>query len=253
MTLQEIDAYFHEILPIDEFAGIDSSRNGLQVSRQAQTIRRVAFAVDAARQVFEEAADWGADLLFVHHGIFWGREEVLRGAHYRRLFTLFQKDLALYAVHLPLDAHLSLGNNARMAAVLGLTDVEPFGLVRNVPIGVSGRLTEPLSLDEVQKRLFGPAFTPLAVLPFGRPRVESVGLISGGAPLEVDQAIRQGLDLYITGDANHVAYHRCRESGINAIFAGHYATETWGVRAVAEKLASDTGIETTFLDVPTGL
>lgn len=253
MTLEELDAYFHEILPIDEFAGIDSSRNGLQVSRQSRKVARVAFAVDAALQVFDEARAWGADLLFVHHGLFWGREEVLRGPHYQRIHTLIQNDLALYAVHLPLDAHLSLGNNARMAAVLGLVEVEPFGLVRNVPIGVSGRLAHPLSLEEVQERLFGPAFSPLAILPFGTPRVESVGIISGGAPLEVEQAISQGLDLYITGDANHVAYHRCRESGINAIFAGHYATETWGVRAVAEKLAVDTGIETTFLDLPTGL
>ncbi len=254
MTVRSLDEYFHDILPIDDFAGIDSSRNGLQVDRRQQEVHRVAFAVDAAQQVFDAASQWGADMLFVHHGLFWGREEVLTGTSYQRVHTLFRHDLALYAVHLPLDAHLSLGNNAVLAEVLGLCDVEPFGLVRNVPIGVMGRFSEAVDMETVTKRLFRDVGgTPLAVLPFGVSEITTAGVISGGAPLEVDQAIDLGLDLFITGDANHVAYHRCREAGINAIFAGHYATEVWGVRRVAEKLAADTGIETTFLDIPTGL
>jgi len=101
--------------------------------------------------------------------------------------------------------------------------------------------------------LFGDTFRPLSVLPFGPTEIRSVGIISGGAPLEVDQAIDQGLDLYITGDANHIAYHRCRESGINAIFGGHYATEVWGVQLVGRKLEEEAGLVVTFLDVPTGL
>ena len=256
MTVRQLDEYFHDLLPIDEFSGLDSSRNGLQVDRQNREVGRVAFAVDAAQQVFEAAAQWDADMLFVHHGLFWGREEVLTGTHFQRIRMLFEHDLALYAVHLPLDAHLSLGNNAGMAEALGLIDVEPFGLVRNVPIGVMGKFPEPVDLDGVQHSLFDrlPGVAgPLAVLPFGPDRITTVGLISGGAPLEVDQAINLGLDLYITGDANHIAYHRCREAGINAIFGGHYATEVWGVQRVAEKLAADTGLETQFLDIPTGL
>jgi putative NIF3 family GTP cyclohydrolase 1 type 2 len=189
MTVTDLDRYLRSILPLDEFTRIDSSRNGLQVDRRNQTVRRVAFAVDAAYDVFEAAAAWSADVLFVHHGLFWGREEVLTGPHYRRVAYMLEHDLALYAVHLP----------------------------------------------------------------FGPREIRSVGLISGGAPLEVDQAIDQGLDLYISGDANHIAYHRCREAGINAIFGGHYATEVWGVQRVAAKLAADTGLETTFLDIPTGM
>jgi dinuclear metal center YbgI/SA1388 family protein len=253
VTVQELDSYFRSILPIDDFAGIDSSRNGLQVSRREQTVHRVACAVDAALEVFAAAREWGAEMLFVHHGLFWGREEVLTGAHYERIRTLIESDCALYAVHLPLDAHLSLGNNAGMASALELVDVEPFGLVRGVPIGVMGRFSEPVDLETIQKRLFSGMRAPLAVLPFGPREISTIGLISGGAPLEVDQAIRLGLDCYVTGDANHVAYHRCREAGINAIFGGHYATEVWGARAVARKLSVDTGLETTFIDIPTGL
>lgn len=253
MTLTELDRYVRSILAIDEFARIDSSRNGLQVERRNTTVRRVAFAVDAAMEVFEAAVAWSADLLFVHHGLFWGREEVLTGAHYARIAYMLEHDLGLYAVHLPLDAHLSLGNNAGMAEALGLIDVEPFGLVKGTPIGVAGRLPHRISVRSAVDQLFGDRYNPLAILEFGRSEIESVGIISGGAPLEVDQAIEQNLDLYITGDANHIAYHRCREAGINAIFGGHYATEVWGVQRVAAKLANDTGLETTFLDIPTGM
>ncbi len=253
MLLADLDSYFRSVLPLEEFHRIDSSRNGLQVSRENPDVRRVAFAVDAAQQVFEEAAHWGADLLFVHHGLFWGREECVVGPRYRQLRTLFDHDMALYAVHLPLDAHLSVGNNAVMAEVLGLREVEPFGLVKGVPIGVAGTFPAPQQIDGVIRKLFGERFEPLAVLPFGRKEIRTVGLISGGAPLEVDQAIEQGLDLYITGDANHVAYHRCREAGINAIFGGHYATEIWGVQRMSERLATETMLDTTFLDVPSGM
>ncbi|MFW5694357.1 MAG: Nif3-like dinuclear metal center hexameric protein [Alkalispirochaeta sp.] len=253
MTLAQFDEHIRRVLPLEEYAGIDGSKNGLQVDRQNQEIRHVALAVDAAQETFERAAEIGADLIFVHHGLFWGREQVLTGDHYRRVRFLFDHDIALYAVHLPLDAHLSLGNNAGMAEALQLGEVEPFGLVKGMPIGVAGHFPHPVTVDHVVNTLFGEKYTPLAVLKFGPSQVRSVGIISGGAPLEVDQAIEQGLDLYITGDANHIAYHRCRESGINAIFGGHYATEVWGVQRVGEMLANEAGLAVTFLDVPTGL
>ena len=253
MTLTEFDDLIHATLPIDEFARIDGSKNGLQVDRLNQTVSRVAVAVDAAMETFERAAEWGADLLFVHHGLFWGREQVITGEHSRRIRFLLEHDIALYAVPLPLDAHLSLGNNAGMAEALALREVEPFGLVKGLPIGVAGEFPAPVSVDQVVDTLFGERYRPLSVLRFGPEAVRTVGIISGGAPLEVDQAIEQGLDLYITGDANHIAYHRCRESGINAIFGGHYATEVWGVQRVGRMLADESGLETAFLDVPTGL
>ncbi len=253
MTLTEFDQYIRGILPIEEFMRIDSSRNGLQVMRKNQTIRRVACAVDAAMEVFEAAIEARADALFVHHGLFWGREQSLVGAHYERIHYLIENDLALYAVHLPLDADLSLGNNAGMAHKLGLVDIEPFGLYKGIPIGIEGRLAHPTSVDDVIVRLFGDLSAPLGVLRFGTDEVQSIGIISGGAPLEVDQAIDENLDLYITGDASHTAYHRCREAGINAIFGGHYATEVWGVQNVAAQLNQETDIDSFFIDIPTGL
>ncbi|MEX2444200.1 MAG: Nif3-like dinuclear metal center hexameric protein [Alkalispirochaeta sp.] len=253
MTIEEFDERIRRALPLEEYAGIDGSKNGLQVDRRNREVQRVAVAVDAAQETFERAAEIDADLIFVHHGLFWGREQVLTGDHYRRVRFLIDHDIALYAVHLPLDAHLSLGNNAGMAEVLQLVEVEPFGLVKGMSIGVTGQFAQPVTVDYVVQALFGEKYPPLSVLKFGPERVRSVGIISGGAPLEVDQAIEQGLDLYITGDANHIAYHRCRESGINAIFGGHYATEVWGVQRVGEMLANEAGLAVTFLDVPTGL
>lgn len=253
MTIREFDSYIRTFLSLDEFARLDSSRNGLQVDRRNRAVRRVAFAVDAALEVFQRAAEWNADLLFVHHGLFWGHEQVLVGAHLDRVRFLIEHDLALYAVHLPLDAHLQVGNNAGIAQHLGLVDVEPFGLYKGVNIGVQGRFAVPSSVDAVAEQLTGPHGRPIAVLPFGPSQVRTVGIISGGGIHEIEQAVEAGLDLYITGDAAHVAYHRCQEAGIHAIFAGHYATEVWGVRSVAQKLTADTGLATTFIDVPTQL
>lgn len=252
MRLEELDDYYRMLLRIDEYERIDSSKNGLQVDRRRREIRHAAFAVDAALGVFEEAARIGADLLFVHHGLFWGREQCAVGAHYERLRFLIEHDIALYAVHLPLDAHLELGNNAGIAETLGISPAEPFGLHKGVPIGVAGTMKSPKSLEEITA-LLCPDGAPLGVLPFGPSRISSVGIISGGAPLDVDQAIALGLDLFITGDANHIAYHRCREAKINAMFAGHYATETYGVQRVARRTAEQTDITTTFVDFPTGL
>lgn len=253
MTLSGFDSYIRSFLALDEMERLDASRNGLQVSRRNREIRKVAFAVDAAMEVFEAAVDWGADVLFVHHGLFWGHEAVLTGYHYRRISYMMEHDLGLYAVHLPLDAHLQYGNNAGMARQLGLRDVEPFGLYRGVPIGVSGILPGMHSLDEVVRKLFGDRFTPLGVLPFGPEHIRTVGLISGGAAREVEQAVELDLDLYITGDASHTIYHRCKEDGISVIFGGHYATEVWGVQLMSEKVAADTDIETIYLDIPTAL
>ena len=253
MTIRELDALFQSYFPLPDYARVDSAKNGLQVARREQEVGHVAFAVDAVQRTIERAAESGADVLFTHHGLFWGREQVVTGAHYRRLCALIEADIALYAVHLPLDAHLTLGNNAGMAAALGLEEITPFGLIKGVPIGVTGRFAAPTTVSRVIDALFRPRFEPLAVLDFGPREIATCGIISGGAPFEVDQAIDLGLDLFITGDANHIVYHRCLEAGINAIFAGHYATEVWGVQLVAQRLERDTGLQTSFIDVPTGL
>lgn len=253
MTFRELDEYFRGFLDFDGFARIDPSKNGIQVDRSRSEINKVAFAVDAALEPLRLAADWGAQVLVVHHGLFWGHEQTVTGTHYERIRFLIEGDIGLYACHLPLDAHMEVGNNAVMAQKLGLRSVEPFGEYKGMAIGVKGVLPKPLSTDEIAERLFTSPQVPIRTLNFGTDEVSSIGLISGGAPREFSTAVAEQLDLFITGDAAHTVYHNCLESGINVMFAGHYATETWGVARLAEKLLQERGVETRFIDVPTGL
>lgn len=251
MLLRDVDAYFRQHLQIDALAGLDASLNGIQVDRRNQEIDTVAFAVDACMDSFRRAVEGGAGLLFVHHGLYFGRIKPVTGHYYERLRYLFEHDLALYAAHLPLDQHPEFGNNAGMAAALGLLDVEPFGEYKGVTIGYKGRLPEARTLQQIQAVIgSGP---PMGVLPFGPDQISTVGIVSGGAPYDVSQAIEQGLDCYITGDASHSIYHEALESRINVIFGGHYQTEVWGVKLLAQRTAVDTGLNTFFVDVPTGL
>jgi dinuclear metal center YbgI/SA1388 family protein len=223
------------------------------VARQGEQVTRVAFAVDASLQTFERVVTANAQALVVHHGLYWGQPLALTGAHFRRVKFLMDHDIALYASHLPLDAHSTLGNNAGMASALGLQSVEPFGDYHGRKIGFQGRLPEPLTLEEVCDVLFHGRENALQILPFGKKKVTTVGLISGGATRESEQAIAAGLDLYVTGDADHTIYHQAFEAGLNVISGGHYATETWGVRLLAQELQKQTGVPTVFLDLPTGL
>jgi dinuclear metal center YbgI/SA1388 family protein len=253
MLVSELDDYFRSILDIDELRGVDASLNGVQVGDLSAEVRHIAFAVDAALETLRRARDCGADMLFVHHGLFWGRDIPVTGAHYERLKILLESRIALYAAHLPLDKHIELGNNAQMAKALRLSDIQPFGEYKGVEIGVKGVLPEPTTTRRVAETLFSSSEAALGVLPFGPEKSRTVSIVSGGAPSEVDQAISEGSDLFITGDASHTIYHRCLEAGINVIFGGHYQTETWGPRAMMERTAADTGVETTFIELPTGL
>jgi dinuclear metal center YbgI/SA1388 family protein len=252
MTLRELDGWLSGLLSVREIEAIDPSRNGIQVGRRTAEVRKVAFAVDASRESFRRASQWGADVLFVHHGLFWDRPVRLDGTLYERVRALVESDMALYASHLPLDVHPEVGNNAGLARHLGLTEIRSFGAYKGVKIGCKGLLASPLSLEEVL-RLLGAGATGVRSLPFGPEKIRSVGIVSGGAPYEALQAAAEGLDLFITGEGAHGVYHDCLEAGIHAIFAGHYYTETFGVRLLCEKLAAETGLETRYLEVPTGL
>ena len=253
MTVRDLDAYFRDLLLIDDFSHDDSSQNGVQIDRSDQSVNRLAFAVDASLETVRRAADWSADVLIVHHGLLWGTSLTITGVHYGRIKEFLDHDIALYAIHLPLDQHDQLGNNAVMAERLGLKEKMPFGEHHGKCIGWKGALPEPWTLEQVSYRLFGPSGDPLGTLPFGPERVSSVGIVSGGAPWDVLQAIDQHLDLFITGDASHSVYHHCLEAGINVLFGGHYQTEVWGVQALSKRCAADLKLETTFIDLPTGL
>ena len=253
MNLSELDAWCRSFLEIEAFRKIDDSLNGIQVGRREGPVTRVAFAVDACAETIRRAAEEKAQVLFVHHGFFWGSPARIQGALLERVRALLDRDMALYACHLPLDAHPEYGNNAVLARMLGLSEVKPFGVYKGIALGFRGSLDPPVSLEEAVRRILPDGSEPRTVLPFGPGGIRSAAVVSGGAPHELVEAVEEGVDLYVTGEPSHSVYHAAQEAGINFVAAGHYATEIWGVRAVAEKLARETGVETVFLEVPTGL
>lgn len=252
-TTRKLDAFFRGILDLEKFKEIDDSLNGLQVDNNGSEIGKLAFAVDSGLEVFKRAAGCGAGMLFVHHGLFWGVPLRVEGNHRERLKFLLDSNLALYGVHLPLDQHPRLGNNAVLAELLGIRDPEPFGLYHGQKIGFKGNLSEPLTVDEAVKRISFMGRPPLGVYPFGKKECRSCAVISGGAPHEAFQAIDEKVDLYVSGESSHTVYHHALECGLNIIAGGHYSTEVWGVRRMMEECVNQLGIDAEFIDVPTGL
>lgn len=235
---------------LDARAGKDFGPNGLQVEGRRE-VRRVATGVSACLELFERARDAGADAVLVHHGIFWeGQPRELTGHQARRVAALVESGIHLVAYHLPLDRHPELGNNVLAAKQLGLYSVEPFGLYQGLAIGSRGRYPEPLPVADFVARCsaaFGQE--PLAFLA-GPDSIASVGVISGGAPGEIHQAIAAGLDAYVTGEASEWVMNVARESRIHFLSCGHYATERLGIHALGEHLAERFGLEHEFIDVP---
>lgn len=255
MTLNELDLYFRSFLDLEKYSD-DSSRNGIQVENsnpETKEIKKVAFSVDACLETIQKAIQENAQLLFVHHGMFWGFCEPIVGSHGKRIRELIKNDVALYACHIPLDANMQVGNNFGLAKRLNLQQLETFGKWKGMEIGVGGKLPKPMTLEQVAQNLFPNGEKPLHILPFGKKEIQTVGIISGGAGRELSQGVEKGYDLYITGEIYHEQYHFAKESGISVIAGGHYQTETVGVSLVMEKLFAEKGIETVFIDVPTGL
>lgn len=253
MDLHEFDLWARSFLKIDELTGIDDSLNGIQVGRSPTPIRKVAFAVDACQESMRRAKSLGADLLFVHHGLFWGQPARIEGHLLERLRQLINSDVALYACHLPLDMHPIVGNNAVLADRLGLVDRKPFGVYHGLSIGFSGTLDTPGNIDRIIAKILPDSSRPRCVIAAGKSEIHRVAIVSGGAPFEALQALDSDIDLYITGEPSHSVYHQMIEGKLNFVAAGHYATEVWGVQAVAAKLAEEKGVETAFIDLPTGL
>jgi len=253
MDLPEFDRWCRSFLEIEALAKIDDSLNGVQVGRSGSPIDLVAFAVDACAESFRRAAAAGAQVLFVHHGLFWARPARIEGGLLQRIRILLESDLALYACHLPLDKHAEVGNNACLARLMGLSRVEPFGVYHGIEIGLRGRLDPPLSLDEIVRRVLPDLSRPATLIPPRKAEIGSVAVVSGGAAMEALQALDAGVELFVTGESSHSIYHQVVEGGLGFLAAGHYATEVWGVKAVAERLSRETGIRTLFIDLPTGL
>ena len=251
MRCDKLIDYLDDYLRVGEIE--DESQNGLQVEGPDE-IKRVAFAVDACLASFEQAVAEGAQLLVVHHGLFWSEPQRLIGPHFERVKTLIEGRCGLYAVHLPLDAHRQVGNNAEMARLLELRDTRPFGTYHGLDIGVAGVLEPPLDLPALIGRLIDALGTPpVRVLDHGPDEVRTVGCVSGGAASMMDQAAHEGLDAYITGETSHAFFHQAAELGLNVFFAGHYATETLGVKALARHLEDRFALDTVFMRIPTGM
>ncbi|GHV11486.1 GTP cyclohydrolase 1 type 2 [Spirochaetia bacterium] len=253
LITKKLDAFFKSFLDIENFSTVDASLNGLQVDNDGSEIKKIAFGVDASLETFKSTAAAGAGMLFVHHGLFWGHPLALAGNHRQRIKFLLDNNIALYAVHLPLDQHPTLGNNAALAELLGLEQIEPFGLYHGRKIGYKGILAKPISIEEAVKRISFKGRPPLGVYPFGKKENAVCAVISGGAADEVLQAIDGGVDLYVTGEISHQVYHQILEGRINMIAGGHYSTEVWGVRKVMEQCGRELSIDSEFIDVPTGL
>jgi dinuclear metal center YbgI/SA1388 family protein len=250
MKRDELVGYLDDYLHVKTIE--DDSSNGLQVEGSEDVIR-LAFAVDAGLAAFQGAQAAGAQMLVVHHGLFWGKPILITGIHRRRLGQLFDAGLSLYAVHLPLDFHPEVGNNATLARWLRLDEAAPFGDYKGQPAGIAGQLPQALSLDRFGEFVEESLGEPLVrVWPFGPATVRRVGIVSGGAAFLIDQAAEAGVDVYLTGEMSHTYYHQARELGLNVVFGGHYATETAGLKALSAHLVERFGLETTFLDLPTG-
>ena len=250
---QKLDAFFRSLLDIEGFITADDSLNGLQVDNDGGDITKIAFAVDASLECFRRAAEARAGMVFVHHGLFWGNAKRLEGSLRERIKFLLDHKLSLYAVHLPLDQHPSLGNNAALAELLGIENPEPFGLYHGRKIGYKGRLAHALSIDEAGRRIGFMGRPPIGLFPFGKELNYTAAVVSGGAAMDAFQAIDEGVDLFVSGESSHSVYHYALEGKLNFIAGGHYSTEVWGVRRIMEASAAQLNIETEFIDLPTGL
>jgi dinuclear metal center YbgI/SA1388 family protein len=255
MDLSTLCDRYDERLSPGDFTDVDASANGLQVGPDSADVETVAFAVDAAGATIETAIERGADVLVVHHGVSWGGIDRVTGLAYDRIAPLVEEDVALYAMHLPLDGHDELGNAAGVADLLGLEDREAFGEVGPVTIGQRGRATAPLAPDELAGTLeanLDNGGEGIQYFDFGPAEVEDIAIVTGGGADWLDEAIDAGVDAFISGEGKQKVYHQARDAGVNVFLGGHYATETFGVRSLQD-LADEWGLETAFIDHPTGL
>jgi len=250
MKLTELTDFLDEYLSIADIE--DKSLNGLQVECRSE-VHKVALATDACLETFLKAASLRADFLLTHHGIFWGKQFAIRGIHAERIKTLISNGISLYAVHLPLDLQPEIGNNVELIKLLGFEVAKPFGMYQGVAIGYTGRRKKPVSyrtiLNKLQKEL--------GVKPngyqFGTDRIKTIAVISGGGASMIEQVTGKEIDLFLTGESDHVSYHLAKELQVNLVFSGHYATETLGIRSLGRVIEEKFGLETVFIDVPTGM
>ena len=248
--LAEVVADLEKLLNHASVTDYPNAMNGLQVENSGQ-IHRIGAAVDACEATFAQAAKAGVDFLLVHHGLFWNGSQPVKGPAYRKLKLVLDADMAVFSSHLPLDLHPKLGNNAQLAKALGFRNPEPFLILKGSPIGFKARLA--LDRDVLAQRLQTVVGGPVRLIAGGPKRTGVVGVVSGGAGGELGLAASEGVDTYITGEGSHECYAVAEELEVNLLMAGHYATETFGVKALAAYLSKKYQLPWEFIDHPTGL
>lgn len=249
-SLDRIVAYCDQILRTNQVQDYDGAANGLQAANGG-AVTRVAAAVDGTLATVRSAVDLKADLLVVHHGIFWGASQPWTGKRYALMRLLVENNLAVYSSHLPLDLHPRFGNNAGLSAALGFKSREPFFFDHGQFIGFKTK--SRLSREELSARLQSATRAEPFLISAGPKVCRKIGIVSGGAGGELQKAADEGVDTFITGEGPHWTYGLAEELGINVFYAGHYATETFGVKALAAHLSRMFRVPWNFIDHPTGL
>lgn len=249
-SLSEIVSFLDRELNTAGIPDYSGAMNGLQLENSSGRVDRIVAAVDASLPVIEATAAGGPGLLLVHHGMFWQGAQPLKGAFFKKIRTAMEAGLAVYSSHLPLDVHPTWGNNICLANALGVSDLEPFLNWKGMPMGLRGAWHG--SRSELELRLSEAVGGPVHICPGGSERITSVGIVTGGAGSEIAAAAGAGVDAFITGEGPHWGYVLAEELGLNVFYAGHYATETFGVKVLAKELCRNFEVQWEFVDHPTG-
>jgi dinuclear metal center YbgI/SA1388 family protein len=250
ISLAAIVKHCDQILRTRDIGDYDGAANGLQVENSG-TVTRIAATVDASLATAKLAIAAKADLLIVHHGLFWTPRQPWTGKNYELLQLLVENNLAIYSSHLPLDAHPKLGNNAQLCAALGLKKLKPFFSTHGQSIGFQSQMK--ISRAELAGRLERATGAKPKIIPGGKNICERIGVVTGGAGGDLKLAAAEGVDTFITGEGPHWTFALAEELGLNVFYGGHYATETFGVKALAAELSRKFKLPWEFLDHPTGL
>jgi dinuclear metal center YbgI/SA1388 family protein len=247
MNRDRLTEFLASYLKTEEFN--DDCPNGLQVEGRSE-IKKIATAVSASLELFEKAAENRADAIIVHHGIIWNYERpVYKGGYRERIRILLEKNINLYAFHLPLDAHEMIGNNACLGKLLGVKNLRPFGSYKGQLIGMRGEI-ESSEKNLVFRKIENLIGTKAVIYDYGPNKIRTIGIISGGAQKDVNQAVSAGLDLYLTGEVSEHIMHYAKEEKIHFVSAGHYATEKFGVKALGELLMDKFNLDVIFINIP---
>lgn len=250
VELHKLVAYSDKLLRTSEITDYSGAVNGLQVEN-AGKITRIAAAVDGSLATVRLAIAAKADLLIVHHGLFWSPAHPWTGKRYDLLRLLLDNDVAVYSSHLPLDVHPKLGNNARLSAALGLKKLKPFFFEKGQYLGFKSNTA--VGRDQLVQRMTKAVGGKPTLLACGPETCRNIGVVTGGAGAELKLAAKEGVDTFITGEGPHWTFPLAEELGVNVLYGGHYATETFGVKALATHLSAKYRVPWEFIDHPSGL